>query len=265
MLKTILTALAVIFLLATLPCAFAEMNMVVPEIQPLQNKSSFDIGALQPGETLEIVFSTRTGNQDYEWTSLTTPNIPVGWVVQSTKKTEHTHILKIKTSPELKTGMYTLQIKLSNPALKKEETANLQVHLKQDLITASITGLNQQAEVGKPVSYLLTINNQSIASHNLTLYSDLSPAWFTPVEYNIPPKKIVETKLTLNPGADGLKKFKFHLTSRNDNSNISEFNAVLSITPTLKSKYSAPLYGFPFFTFSLTPFHELLSLAGYLI
>lgn len=254
---------ALLALMAIAQPAYAEISVIEPVVTTLQNNAVFALGEMQPAETLELVVSRRTGEPGTEWTHISAPSLPTGWAVDSVEEEPATLILKLKTSARLEPNTYNLRITLSSAtAHVAPERADLRIQVKRGLIDLAIGELSQTATVHQPVSYTLTANNKSIAVHRLRISSGLSAAWFMPVTIELKPMQTLTETLTITPLGDGMRGFKFLADSELHGERVAEFDAALDVKPTLASKYSAGLSGFPFFTFALAPFQALVSLLG---
>lgn len=261
--RAMVSTIALLAIFASLQAAHAEISLVEPVVVTLQNDAVFALGKMQPAETLELVISKRTGVSGVEWTGISAQNLPAGWAVGSIEETAPTLILKLKTSKQLDPNTYNLRIELSSDAAHiAPERVDLRIQVKRGLIDLAIGELSQQATVNQAVNYTLTANNKSIASHTMRISSGLSAAWFIPRSIELKPMQTLTEELTVMPLGDGIRAFSFYADSELHGERIAEFAATLDVKPTLASKYSAGLYGFPFFTFALAPFQALVSLLG---
>jgi hypothetical protein len=251
--------LAVLLALALLLSAgaYAEVLLVEPAVATLQDGSIFALGAMQPGDVVELVVSKRTGIPGVDW-DLVSVQLPKDWAVASQEETEATIITRLKTSKLIEENIYNLRIGLSsNSAGIQPESADLRIQIKKGLVDVSINELSRQAVVGEPLDYNVTVNNRSIAQQKLRLSSELSPTWLMPFDVIVPPKQKITKQFTVMPRVDGVRSFRFFVDS--EQQRVAEFYSVLDVRPTVDSKYTASLYGFPFFTFALAPFQALAS------
>jgi len=70
--------------------------------------------------------------------------------------------------------------------------------------------------------------------------------------------------IAISPKNYGVKKFSFFTKSLLTEKVLSEISPRIEVKPSLKSKYGAALYGFPFFTPSLLPYYWFNSFIGQL-
>ncbi len=269
MFKKFLILIITLVLLASL--ASGDIFIVSPVERQLSNAESVELGSMQPGETLEINISDSTGLAgDILWSSASVPedSLPSGWTATEPAQGGKTLIVTIFVPKEAERNIYNFKVKLSNPGERVgDEYFNARVFVEKGLITPGIARNEpeQLIVVNNPVSYTLTLNNESIARHIVLVDSTLSADWFQPLEIELKPKEVKEVELILYPRVYGAKEFKFFVKSKLNDELIASFDRTLSIKPTLKGKYSAALYGFPFYPISLFPYYLINGFLSLLI
>src|SRR3989344_3392827 len=262
MLKKILLLFSIIFFVSA---AFAEMSFVTEtEKTTLLDNQTLEFGDIQRGETLELRLSSDAGNEN-EWTQLIvlTETLPLGWKAVNSEKEKKVLIAAVTVPLQASLDAYQFKVKAVSPL--KSETVNARVILKEGLVSADISATVMQVTVNKETEFELTIFNKSNASHKVIVSSNLPVLWFKPVELTLKPKEIRKVSLKVTPRVYGFKSFQFQVKSAMNNELFALIPSQLVVEPTIKDKYSAGLYGFPFFTMSLFPFYLINSFLSLLI
>lgn len=256
---------AAFFLLLLLSFACADMFMVSPEVKRISDASVIEAGSAQRGETVELIFSEKTGYEGKHWSALSVKVAPEGWNIRAAKEGKAL-IASVEVPADAKPNIYNITLVFSNPAERLvRESLDARLSVEENLLKASITNLNRASLVNEAVEYKVVLNNESIAEHTVLIGSTLSTQWFEPVEIRVGAKKTLEETLTVIPRGYGKKRFRFSVLSAMNGSSFGSFESVLDVMPTLNGKYSCALYGFPFFTVSLLPYYLVDSAVSYLI
>ncbi|MBU1120938.1 hypothetical protein KJ660_03615, partial [Candidatus Micrarchaeota archaeon] len=161
-------------------------------------------------------------------------------------------------------GTKNIRIKLFNEEVpSSNEYFDAVFNVKNNLLFANIQNLKQSTVVGEPVSYTVTLFNQSIADHYVGISSTLPTYWMEKKEVLVEAGKMNSFEVKVSPrtvgGAGNIKEFKFILTSKLNDSELEYFDSELTIQPTIKNKFSSTLYGFPFFSLTLLPYYLINS------
>ena len=116
--------------------------------------------------------------------------------------------------------------------------------------------------INQPVTYEITLINNSLAGHTVQVSSDLPLLWFEGQEITLKPKESKTLTLTVTPRVYGFRAFTFYLHSQENGRLLNLSPARIDAKPVLKEKYATGLYGFPFFTLSLVPYYLMEGLAS---
>lgn len=265
MLKKILVLLLLIFFSSL---ALADITLVSPVSGIFRHEDFVFLGSMQPGETLEIIAASDVflpARSSWTNAGIEKSSLPAGWRAFDSSPGQ-TLIARVFAPANAGLGSYDLKLLLSDDSGKLlPETLNLSILIRDDLVNSSISGLEQEATAGQPASYTLTVINDSIAVHRVKIDSTLPRQWFSPKTLEVGPKQTIEEQLQVNPRSYGEKSFNFKLSSALNSSPAQEFYAGLKVQPTLKSKFVASSFGFPFFTPSLLPYYLINAFLGELI
>ncbi|MDO8646891.1 MAG: hypothetical protein Q7R70_00555 [Candidatus Diapherotrites archaeon] len=261
MLKKTLVLIAVLLFSAI---ALADVKVVSPvEKYSLENQV-IEAGSIQAGETLEIIFSTFSGSQE-DWVKASAASLPEGWtalaVLQARNK--NTLILHVTAPKTAANGAFQFDSVLED-AKGSQQKAGFLVFVQDDLITSQVDSLKKTANSGEDITFVYTLNNDSIAEHKVEIYSSLPLTWFAPKTLTLKPKSSQQLVIAISPKNYGVKKFSFFTKSLLTEKVLSEISPRIEVKPSLKSKYEAALYGFPFFTPSLLPYYWFNSFIGQL-
>jgi hypothetical protein len=258
-----LFALTFAFLLAS--TASAGISVISPVEQTLSENHSLSLGTMQAGETAELIFSKETLLGDStKWSVVEVDSklLPKGWVVEEISETQKTFVVKFSVPPNAKQNIYNLKFVFSNPSENiAPQSFNFRVSVSENLLSLGIQQKNPGAEIfaGSPITYILSVSNSSIAPHKIVVESSLSEDWFPAEEIIIPPKSSINKELFVQGKVYGKKDFSFIISSALNNSLLKKTSQSILIKPTIESKYSAALYGFPFFTSTLLPYYSIVS------
>ncbi len=260
-------ALLFVALVLLSPLTFSEVRMVSPVLETLSSGQTYELGEMQPGEALVLVFSVR-GAPEGEWgtAEIERSLLHAGWSISDAQNTGQTIVMRATASRGLPPNAYVFKVTLSNPEQQvPEETVMLRVVVKRGLVTASVSDLDQTAMPGQAVTFPVTLNNESIAETKVRVESTLAMPWEEPLEVTLLPKETLTEQLTASASTDGIRKFTITATSVTSAAQVATFQGSLNVLPTLQGKYSSAFYGYPFFTFSLLPFHMANSLISLLM
>lgn len=244
--------------LVTLIAFLALIGMVNAEITIVKEtgKATYfdndlvELGSIQPGETLEITISSKTGHTGLEWDQLVFEgNIPEGWNAIDSETGKKTLTAKLELPLNASVNAYHIKIKALNKNNEiNPETLTLQILVRKDLIETAISQNELSTIVNKPTAFTLSIVNNSIASHTIKVESNLSPLWFETKEITVKPEEVKGVDLVVIPRIYGFKDFYFTVSSVTRNELLDIIPVHLNINPTLQNKYETAFYGFPFFT-----------------
>ncbi len=267
MFLTTLFFLCFFFLFST---AFADFFLVSPFEKQVHSADTIELGSISPGETLELIFSNKSG-KDFAWNKAEiAKQLPENWKVFDSTPFAETMIVKVIIPSDQEETAQNLKINFLNfKDEKTNDSFNAILFVKKKLITASIVSLQKETKVNEPVDYLLSLSNDSIADHAIRISSTLPKYWFEDKIIVLKKKtskdSVQEITLAVLPRAYGNKDFSFKISSELTGKEIDSFNARLKVNPTLKGKYAAALYGFPVFTPTLTPYYLINSFLSLLL
>jgi hypothetical protein len=246
----------------------ASIALVSPVSQKLNAGTALDIGSAMPGESVELVFSNDDGKGGL-WNQLEVvrESIPSNWKVFEPELFVESLVLKITIPPAETEKLQSIGVRLSdarNPA--DAEEVSLRLLVKNNLLSASFSPLQESVLLGQKASYRVVLVNNSIASNTVTIRSSLPSFWFEPVMLSLDPKPnasaMQELTLDVYPRTYGIKNFSFRVDSELSQKTIVSYPTDLLVKPTLEGKFQSGLFGFPFFSPNLSPFYFFNALLG---
>src|SRR3989338_1641964 len=260
MLKKLVFPLTFILLSALVS---AEIGLVSPVEYKASHQETVALGSLQAGETLELIVSRSTGPESVPWKqAIVEPKfIPVGWRAEDYGLVGKIFLVKIFVPLTALPGEYSFRVKLlSGSEDYSNEVFDALIQVERGLVKANIANLKRLTAQDQPVSFKLSLLNDSIAQHSVSVESTLGLNWFKPVQLSLKPRSTLDYTLTVNPVVASRAPFSFSVRSLVSSQPVNRFDAVLEVRPTLQGKLEAASYGFPFYTYSLAPFYFLNAL-----
>lgn len=255
-------------ILSFLSSASALVSLVSPVAQQLEPNSSFSLGSIMPGETLELVFSNDDGkNGVWNKVEIAEGSLPSSWIVKEPEVFAESLAISIMVPTTEVEKLQSIRVRLSdarNPLHAQE--VSLKVLVKNDLLSASFSPLQESVPLGKRALYKLVLVNNSLAPHTVAVRSSMPSFWFQPLAVTLPPKPNPaarqEFQLEVYPKAYGLKNFSFFVDSALNEKRLASVPFDLLVRPTLAGKFQSALFGFPFFSPNLSPFYFFNALLG---
>ena len=234
---------------------FAEVQLVSPLEKFVSENQAIELGSVQAGETIELIFSSNSGALR-PWVSASASSLPIGWNAEQLAQpgNKNTLILQVMVPKESDAGAFMFKALLQDEAGNSQEASFL-AFVEEGLLTAQVDSIKKTALAGEQIPFTFQLNNNSIAEHSITLYSSLPLTWFKPETIIVKPKSSKQFSTAISPKSYGEKKFSFYLKSNLNAKTLQEISPRVEVKPTLKNKYEAALYGFPFFTPSLIPYY----------
>ncbi len=250
--KTLGIVFGLLFL-ATL--AHADVFVVDPTVEHAKPNATINIGSVSPGEKVELILSTSTGyGADVEWESATLGAVsPSGGIrTQDDESGDDSLITTIQTTSITPAGTYTVPLTLSgDPELLQDETYTIQFTIARGLIKGSLSTENVNGNVNLPSTFSVLLVNDSSSPVSLRVVPALPAVWSLPQTIQLKPHSFVTVPVVVTPRFAGPKTFDITLVRAENGVTIDTLQATLVANPTIKDRYSAGLYGFPFFTISL--------------
>jgi len=244
--------LILVFLVFFALSSFASIQMIEPIISTINHGSSVYLGAMQRGETLRISFYKKSSaSTAFDSLKLDESLLPANWNY-SIEETDQTFNVLITVPANEIERTQKLNFIASREGI--EEKFSLLVDVKKNLLVTTIDKTFNVTETNKEVVFSLSIINNSIASHSISISSNLPLNWFKGFNIELKPKEKKEIELVVKPLIYGNKKFYFRIDSLLNGSLIDLFNIQLNVYSTLPGKFYSAFSGFPFFTFNLMPF-----------
>lgn len=247
-------------------CGFsaAEVTMTFPENVVLNSGGSVMAGLVSPGQSFDLVFSDNSGS-GIEWDSASVDraSLPQNWELISSQSTDTSVSVTLRVPLSAKENTYTVPVVLSSSERPSQsEVVNVKVGVKQGLVSVSFARVSpdRQYQMGEPVEYSVQAVNSSIAADSVLIEASLPSNWFAAKRLELKAKGTNSGTISVVPQSYGKRGFIFTASPASMGAVVQSFNSEIEVAPTLKAKLSAPLSGFPFFTFALAPFQLLDSL-----
>ncbi|MBS3057165.1 MAG: hypothetical protein J4415_00895 [Candidatus Diapherotrites archaeon] len=239
-------------LILMLGFASADILVTSPTENRLLPNERLELGSISPGETLIIGINSDTGyttQQKWSRAEFISETLPENWEYTNSKYLADVFTLQLKVPEDAEKGAYNAKIKLTDVKHNiPDEFVQLLFYVEDNLITADISDLRQDVIVGEQASFKLTIINDSIAEHEISVASTLPSYWFSGQKITARPKSVITKTLKADPKVYGTKQFDFYITSEQTGKKIATFNAQLNVFPTPSSKFASGFNGLAFFT-----------------
>ena len=229
----------------------ASIDLVEPKATTVLANTTVTLGSAQPGETVRLVIAKGLGRNKWQDLRIDSDSLPSGWTYEKQVQ-DQSFIVLVKIPSTAGSDSYNLHFTVSSESLS--ESFNALVLVKTDLLTVSMTDLLQSTQVGEAGVFKISFQNTSIAQHTVMIFSDLPSPWFAVQTIEILPGEFKQLNLPVTTRVYGIRDFSFTVESKL-NSMKKQFPATLTIHPTLKGKFAATFYGFPFLSISLLPYY----------
>lgn len=249
MLKRVFVLFALLLLCGA---ASASVHMLSPVDSIVPDGGTISLGSIARGEAVDIIIDKKAGAEPlYDRINIEI-ELPKGWAF-APRVEDRTLVVTVSVSNNAEEATQNIPIKIWNsaaPEAANEITAML--YVKKNLTTVDVKGLAKETIVGEAVNYDFILINDSVAPHRIIITSDMPVYWFETREIVLKPKQKTEVSIPLIPHAYGIRDFTIQVRSmQNDTKYL--FNARVYAKTTLSGKFRAPMYGFPFFSLSLSP------------
>lgn len=256
--------LVAFFIVVTCSQAFATVYLVEPFDQKLSPGQELSFGKAARGETLRVVVKKKSDLAlDWSLFSVDPAFLPEGWKAEAIES-DKTLILEVSIAENATVSTQRLKFIASNGQQELSESFFASVSVHENLLSASIEDLDQEAVLGSTALFNLVLNNDSAAAHSLRVESTLPSFWFQGSELTLLPHETRVVSLEVLPLSYGEKSFFFRVSSLH-NSTSFQFPAKLNTRPTLLGMYQAPVTGLPVFSPTMLPYfliNGLLSVFG---
>jgi len=241
--------------------AFAAISIVEPVDTKLSDGGKISFGKIAMGEILKVVVKKKS-DLGSDWVTIGVEGLPAGWESE-TVETDKTLIALISVSPDAEISTQRITFILANDSIPSlNESFYGSVSVNESLLDISFESLTIDATLGQPAEFVLTINNDSIASHLIIVESILPYYWFSGKTIEIGPLETEQIQLEVMPYSYGEKIFSFEVYSALNGQSII-FPAKLDVKPNLVGMFRAPAAGFPFFSPGMLPYYLISSLLSF--
>jgi hypothetical protein len=241
----------------------AEVTLLFPENVSLKSGDSVLVGFVSPGQTFDLVFSDNSGF-DFEWDSASVDRavLPQNWEFVSSQATDTSVSVTLKVPVNAAEDVYVIPVKLSSSVKPDYEVVNVKVGVKQNLVSVSFARVSsgKQYKLGELVEYSVQVVNSSIANDSVLVEANLPSNWFSAKKIVVKARSSGSASIFVAPQAYGKRVFYLSGSVVSSGVVVQSFSSEIEVAPTLRGKFSAPLSGFPFFTFGLAPFQLFDSL-----
>lgn len=253
--KQLSIILFVLTILALATMVHADVSLVDPVVQKAKPNGMLDAGSISPGERVEIIFSRNTGyGRDVLWeqAQLTVEGEAGGIQTTNSEIGSDSLITMVQTSPFTREGEYTFQVKMiGDQGTLENETFTLILRVQKGLLKGSLSAENVTGGVNQPLTFSVLLVNDSSAPVTVRVEPALPQVWSTAQTVPLKAHSFSTVPVVVTPRFAGPKTFEIKLIRVDNQATVDTLNATLVANPTLKDRYAAGLYGFPFFAISL--------------
>jgi hypothetical protein len=263
--KTILLGV-VILCLSTL--VWGDAFLVDPVVQKAKPRETMDVGRIMPGENVEIIFNKNSGyGKNVDWTQARIQNMHnnEGFVTLNSGVGTDSLIMNIQSNMLTREGVYDFPLEMiGNNDELLNETYVLRVTIQKNLVNASLIANQLSGGVNEPSTFTVLLVNDSSAPTQISVIPALPQIWAKEQIVNMAPHSFKEVSLNVTPRFAGPKTFDIRMVKENGET-ITTLKGTIVANPTLKDRYGAGLYGFPFFTISLVANYLANAFASFLL
>ncbi len=246
-----------VFFVFVLFLSFGSALKVVFPVEAEYLGNSIELGRISPGQSFELIVF------DERFDSVSVEGQFSSWAEESVFQGKNISV--VLTVPENASfGTKKISFSAFNSVSMEAESFDVLVNVQNDLWSVNISNLQNQTQVNFPAEYFLVFSNESIGQQKILVFSNLPSYWFESKTFIVEPKSVLKESVFVYPKHYGKRQFTFSFESLFSDEK-KEFLSVLSVESSLSSKYSASLYGFPFFTPSLFPFYLIESFIGFFL
>ena len=260
-------ALFSIALLLVSSLVWGDAFLVDPVVQKAKPRETLDAGRLSPGEKIDIIFNKNSGyGKNIDWTQALIQNAyaPKGITTQDSEVNTDSLILKMETSTLAPEGVYDFPIELVGDGdTLVNEMYTLRITIQKNLLNGSLSANQLSGGVNEPSTFTVLIVNDSSAPANVEVIPALPQIWAKAHSTKIEAHSFVEVPITVTPRFAGPKTFDIRLVREGET--VSTLKGTIVANPTMRDRYGAGLYGFPFFTISLVANYLVNAFVSYLL
>ncbi len=234
---------------------WGDAFVVDPVVQKAKPFDTINIGGVSPGETIELILNKNAGyGKDADWTQAVLQNTHQddGISTRDSEIKTDSLIAFIQTSPLTPPGEYRLPLTLmGNTGELVEEHYTLLFRVEDDLFSSSLSVSQLSGKVNEPSTFNVLLVNDSSARVTVRVTPVLPSSWEKTIDVEMKPHSFMEAQVDVTPRFAGPKTFDIDVSRVDNGTNLETLNGTIVATPTLRDRYAAGLYGFPFFTVSL--------------
>ncbi len=233
----------------------ADAFLVDPVVQKAKPNQVIDLGRISPGENVDVIFNKNAGyGKEAEWKQarITNTFAVQGVVTRDSGVGTDSLITNIRTSSITGEGTYDFPVELvGEEGVLVSEMYTLRIAVQKNLLNGSLSASQLSGGVNEPSTFTVLIVNDSSAPANVEVVPALPQIWAKSQTTKIDAHSFVEVPLTVTPRFAGPKTFDIKITNTGSGETVSVLKGTIVANPTLKDRYAAGLYGFPFFSISL--------------
>ncbi len=209
--------------------------MVKPFYIELKNAQTITLEALQPNETLSLVFSRKSDS--IIWDEL--------FIYPELTVDENVHERSFEVLLSVPETTSDVRIKFRDNETSIEQYVTLRIIVKRDLVSASLLTASSSAEAFSDANFVLLLINKSLAEHCVTIKSSLPTYSFEPVKHCIAPLSEKKVTVSVHAFMPGKQEFSFYVDSALFEKRFATLKAKLIAKPTVLSKLRMPFFAFP--------------------
>ncbi len=258
--------LIVLLVFLGLSCASATVSVISPVVKTLSNNESFELGSVQPGETLELFFNKRTGSGgSFSNVRVDASTVPAGWIVSQPELLPESIGLKVSIPSDETERVQNLRFVFSTNE-NVMESVELGLNVRYDLIQFQLVPVDNDVSLGENAVFSFRAVNQSLAKHSFAVFSTLPDSSFEKQSFSLTGAlgdlPNIDTNLVVSPKVYGKRDFSFRVVSMQNEKTLDQFNEVMTVHPTLEGKFNSGLFGLPVLAPNLNVFYFFNALAS---
>ena len=239
--------------------------MLFPEIIPLYNGSSYEVGPVGPGQSFYLDFlpyvnGGKFGHGQYEWANA---SVPEGWESVRSKMYGVPLRVKIKVASNATPGVYNATIYFYDEGNSEGlgiSHIKLKIHVIDDPILVKIRPTKQRVGINQPAIYKIVIKNRGIGADAVSISTEGLPHEYSKVIY-LEPNGITTVDVPTWAEQEDVYAARIYVKSLASGLTYT-YNITLEVHPTIEGDLGAINDGVLLFPPVLTPFYYFLGIFG---
>ena len=268
-----LFALLALFVLAACPLwAMQPLNLVLPATT-VNNGGVIDYGMVGPGQSFDIkispnVYENNDGAGKYlgRWDGSYAANLPVGWKSRPSGLYGDPLTVEVTVDPMAAEGDYTFSVVTEDENgadhIGGVITFDVVVHVRKDVLGASITPLSQEVGAGQPARFSVTLTNLGTAPDTFRVGASGVKGWSYVVSEYLAPGATKTFNYEVVGGDEAYYPLVLYVESESSPQIRYEQPVSLQVRTNLVADYKATSHGVLLYPPVMLPVYSVAGILG---